>query len=108
VARQAGRQTLLLIDTEHNNDLVAADANELLDTANTTPRELRKKNHAVDIIILEELDVGTHVGDLANMVCQHAGWRQCSDQDSYHSYLFHIDHNKGVDLRVLLLVKTAV
>jgi len=57
-------RTLLLVDTQHDDDLVAANANKLLDRADASPGQLGKQNHAVDVIILEELDVGSHVGDL--------------------------------------------
>ena len=42
--------TLLLVDTEHHDDLVATDPDELLDTSNTSSRKLGKQDHAVDVV----------------------------------------------------------
>lgn len=56
--------TLLLVDTEYDDDLVAADSDKLLNTSDTSSRKLGKENHAVDIVVLEELDIRTHLGDL--------------------------------------------
>lgn len=44
--------TLLLVDTEHHDDLVATDPDELLDTSNTSSRKLGKQDHAVDVVVL--------------------------------------------------------
>lgn len=61
------RHTLLLVDTEDDHDLVAPHADELLDTADTSSGQLGEENHAVDVIVLEELDVSTHLGDLPRL-----------------------------------------
>ena len=55
---------LLLVDTEHDDDLVATDTDELLDTTNTSARQFGEQDHAVDVVILEELNVCAHFGDL--------------------------------------------
>jgi hypothetical protein len=65
--------TFLLVHTQHDDDLVAADTDQLLDTSDTTSRKLGKKNHAVDVVVLEELDISSHIGDLATVS---AGKRQ--------------------------------
>lgn len=44
--------TLLLVDTEHHDDLVATNPDELLDTSNTSSRKLGKQDHAVDVVVL--------------------------------------------------------
>jgi hypothetical protein len=44
--------TLLLIDTEHYDDLVATNPDELLDTSNTSSRKLREQDHAVNVVVL--------------------------------------------------------
>lgn len=63
----AGQRTLLLVHTEDDDDLVAADANELLDTADAPPAQLRQQNHALGIVVLEELDVRAHFGNLPHL-----------------------------------------
>ena len=50
----------------------------------TSPRELRQKNHTLDVVVLQEMDVGPHVRDGAN-----------------------IDHHHVVNLRKPLLVEPA-
>jgi hypothetical protein len=57
-------RTFLLVYSEDNDDLVAPNPDQLLDTPDTTSREFGKQNHAVDVVVLEELDVGSHIGDL--------------------------------------------
>ena len=59
------KRTLLLVDSENNHNLIAPHADELLDTPDASSGEFRKKNHAIDVVILEELYVGTHLGDLS-------------------------------------------
>ena len=59
--------TLLLVHTEHDDDLIATNSNELLNTSNTSSRKLREKNHAVDVVVLQKLNVGTHLGDLQSI-----------------------------------------
>ena len=50
----------------------------------TSPRELREQNHTLDVVVLQEMDVGSHVRDGAN-----------------------IDHHHVVNLGEPLLVKPA-
>jgi hypothetical protein len=45
--------TLLLVDSEHDDYFVSADADELLDGSDTTSREFAKKNHAVDVVVFQ-------------------------------------------------------
>jgi hypothetical protein len=59
--------TFLLVHAKHDDDLVATNADELLDTSDTPPREFGEENHAVDVVVLEELDVGSHVGNLGQV-----------------------------------------
>lgn len=58
------RQTFFLVHTQDYDNLVAADSDQLLNAANATSGEFRKEDHSIDIVVFEELDVGTHVGDL--------------------------------------------
>ena len=55
IARKDGeaRRTLLLVDTEDDDDFVAADADEFLDGADAPPRELGEQDHALDVVVLE-------------------------------------------------------
>ena len=52
--RRQGR-TLLLVYPEDDNDLVPAHTDELLDRSDTSPRELGKENHALDVVIFKLL-----------------------------------------------------
>lgn len=100
--------TLLLVDTENDDDLVATDTDQLLDGANTSSGKLREQDHAVDVVVLEKLDVGAHIGDLiwgSALTHSHA---HAHHRDPSVSYLLNVDHNEGVDFRILLLVETAV
>jgi hypothetical protein len=56
--------TFLLVHSQNDNHLVAANSDELLDTSDTASGELREENHAIDIVIFEEFDVGSHLRDL--------------------------------------------
>lgn len=48
-------RTLLLVHTEDDNYFVAADTDELLDRSDTSPGELGKEDHALNVVILELL-----------------------------------------------------
>lgn len=56
--------TLLFVHTENHNDLIATNSDELLDTSDTSSRKFGQQDHAVDVVVLEKLDIGTHLGDL--------------------------------------------
>ncbi len=60
--------TLLLVDTKNNHDLIASNSNKLLDTSDTSSGQFGKKDHAIDVIVFEEFDIGSHFGDLPNLV----------------------------------------
>ena len=105
-AKGQTRRTLLLVNSEHNDDLIAADSDELLDGSNTSSRKFGEEDHAVDVVVLEKLDVGTHLGDLYEALTE-------SIPDSVVSAwivtdLLHVDHDEAINLRVLLLIETAV
>lgn len=100
--------TLLLVDTENDDDLVATNTDQLLDGTNTSSGKLREQDHAVDVVVLEKLDVGAHIGDLiwgSALTHSHA---HAHHRDPSVSYLLNVDHDEGVDFRILLLVETAV
>lgn len=99
---------LLLVDTENDDDLVATDTDQLLDGTNASSGKLREQDHAVDVVVLEKLDVGAHVGNLiwgSALTHPHA---HAHHRDPSVSYLLNVDHDEGVDFRILLLVETAV
>ena len=50
---QAIARTLLLVDTEDDDDFIAADTDELLDRSDTSPRELGQEDHALNVIVLQ-------------------------------------------------------
>lgn len=56
--------TFLLVDTENDDDFVATDSNKLLDTSDAPSGKFRKQDHSVDVVVLEQLNVSTHIGDL--------------------------------------------
>ena len=57
---------LFLVDTEYDGHLIAPYPDELLDTADASPGQLREQNHAINVVILEQFNVGTHLSDLAD------------------------------------------
>uniref|UniRef100_A0A7C8YHN6 Uncharacterized protein n=1 Tax=Opuntia streptacantha TaxID=393608 RepID=A0A7C8YHN6_OPUST len=77
--------TLLLINPKHHHRLNPADSDETVDTPNPTAREFREKNHAFDVVVLKQGDVGAHVG-----------------------YVLDLYHNRHVHLRVLGFVHSAL
>ena len=52
------RRTLLLVDSEDDDDLVPAHTDELLDRSDTSPRELGEQNHSFDVVIFKLLGGG--------------------------------------------------
>ena len=76
---------LLLVDAEHHDGLDAADLDEAADAPNAAAGELGEENHALDVVVLEERDVGAAVG-----------------------HALDLDHHRLVDLRVPRLVHPAL
>jgi hypothetical protein len=58
---------LLFVHAQNDNDFVATHADELLDRTNTSPGQLGKQDHAIDVVVFEELNVGAHFGDLLDI-----------------------------------------
>lgn len=56
--------TLLLVYSENHYYFIAANSNELLDTSDTTSRQFGEQDHAVDVVVFEEFDIGTHLCNL--------------------------------------------
>lgn len=63
--------TLLLVYPENDDNLVAADSDELLNTSNTPSGQLGKENHSLGAVVLEELDVSTHLSNLLHLAHDH-------------------------------------
>lgn len=58
--------TLLLVDSQHNDDLVSSDTDEFLDGSDTSSGQFAEQDHAVDVVVLEQLDTeGSGVSRLA-------------------------------------------
>lgn len=76
---------LLLVDPEDHDGLDAADLDEAADGPDPAARELGEEDHALDVVVLEQGNVGAHVGD---------------GLDLYH--------HRHVHLRVLGLVHAAL
>ena len=74
---------LLLVHADDDDDLVAADADQLVDRADAATRELTQQHHALDLVVLEQADVRAHLG-----------------------YLTHVHHHDLVALGKLVLVET--
>ena len=55
---------LLLVDSQDDDNLVPADADQLLDTSDASSRQLAEQDHAVDVVVLEQFDVCAHLGNL--------------------------------------------
>jgi hypothetical protein len=98
-------RTFLLVHTQHNDNLVTPNADELLDTTDTTSREFGEQDHAIDVVVFEELHVRSHVGDLYGVSEVLA---QGPLLPTYPPYLLDVYHYEGVNLWILLLVKAAV
>src|ERR1700761_8719314 len=59
--------TLLLVDSEDNHHLVLADTDELLDRTDTTSGQFTEQDHALNVVVLEQLHVSTHLGNLTHV-----------------------------------------
>lgn len=66
-----GPLALLLVDTQHNDDLVASDTDKLLDGSNTSSRKFGEQDHAVDVVVFKQLHVRAHLGDLPKSTVRH-------------------------------------
>lgn len=55
--------TLLLVHSDDDHTLVTTDADELVDGADTSTRQLTQENHAFDVVVLQQADIGAHLSD---------------------------------------------
>ena len=99
--------TLLLVDSQDNNDLIATDSDQLLDRSDTSSGKLREQDHSVDIVVLQKLDVSSHLGDLfaPSLAC---ALLSPSAVFAWQTHLLDVHHDKAVNLRELLLIEAAV
>ena len=58
--------TLVLVDPHDDDGLSFAHSDELVDGADAPPGELGQQDHALDVVILEQADVGAHLRDLTH------------------------------------------
>ena len=56
--------TLLLVDSQNNDNLISSDADQLLDTSDTSSGQFAEQDHAVDVVVFKQLDVCSHLGNL--------------------------------------------
>ena len=47
--------TFFFVNTEHNDDLIATETNELLHRPDTPPRQFRQKDHSLNVVVFELL-----------------------------------------------------
>jgi len=83
--KHVSTHTFIFINPQYNNNLIPPHSNQFLNTPDTSPGQLAQQNHAIDIIILQQLNICAHFGNLAD-----------------------IDHDEGVDFRILFFVEAAV
>lgn len=104
-SRKWGKYTFLFVDPQHNNDFVPPNTDELLDGSDTSSRQLREQDHAVDVIVLKELDVGTHLGDLDPI-------REPTSIPTRgvvgKTHLLHVNHDIAIHLGILFRVVAAI
>jgi len=58
---------LLLVDADDHDDLVLADADELVDAADAAAAQLAQQDQALDVVVLEQLHVGAHLRDVLHV-----------------------------------------
>lgn len=95
--------TFLLVHTKNDHDFVSPDSDELLDTSDTSSRQLGEENHAINVVIFQQFDIGTHLCDLS--IIHQLGSGKPANRPQY---LLHIDHNIAIHLGILLFVEATV
>ena len=71
-------RTLLLVHTQHNDDLVSPHSDEFLNRSDTSSGQFAEQDKTVDVVIFKQLHVGAHLCDLCSVSGQ-------SDQSCLHS-----------------------
>ena len=55
--------TFVLVDPDDDDALVASDPDQLVDGADTPARQLTQQDHALDVVVLQQVDVRAHLRD---------------------------------------------
>lgn len=63
--------TFLLVDTNDHYRFCFTNTNEFVDRTNTSSRQFRQENHALNTVVFQEVDVGAHFGDGTNVDHNH-------------------------------------
>lgn len=63
--------TFLFVHSDNHDTLVASDADEFVDGADATTRELAQQDHSLDVVVLQQADVSAHLGDGAHVHHHH-------------------------------------
>lgn len=90
--RSRRRRTFVFINTDDHNDFVVPNPNQLLHAPDPTPRQLAEQDHAVDVIVLEQLDVDAHFSGLSLRLLLASFFPIHRGEEKKH-YLFDIDHH---------------
>jgi hypothetical protein len=89
--------TLLLVNPHDDHNLVPADPDELLDGTDTTPGQLGKENHALDVVVLELRGDGSAHESKGSRA---RGRAYEFNIGTHFLNLLDLDHDQRVDLKV--------
>lgn len=67
--------TFLLVNPDDHNALVPADADEFVYGADSPAGQLAEQDHAFDVVVLQQADIGPHLSNGAHV---------------HHHYIFHL------------------
>lgn len=67
--------TFLFVHSYDHNALVPADADEFVYGTNASPGQLTEEDHAFDVVVLQQADIGSHFSNGPNID---------------HHYIFHL------------------
>ena len=60
-------KSLLLINPKDHHGLDASHLDQATHTMNPTPRELGEEDHALNVVVLEQVDIRAHVEDVIDL-----------------------------------------
>lgn len=63
--------TFLFVNSYDHDALVPADADEFVYGADASPGQLAQEDHALDVVVLQEADVGSHLSNGPNIDHHH-------------------------------------
>ena len=61
------QQTFFLIYSQYNDDFISSNSDKFVDTSDPSSGEFTEKDHAFDVVVFEQFDVGAHFCDLTNL-----------------------------------------